>query len=91
MVKDESMTNGCPIKIRIFRGEENITVKDSKFSEQSEHFIGGILKYYKALLHFLAPSPMSIERLVPGNRVGSFIFWGIDNVEAPINVSSDYF
>ena len=50
--------------------------------------MAGILKNYSALVPILAPSPLSIERLVPKNRVGCFIYWGFDNVEAPISVET---
>ena len=49
-------------------------------------FLAGLLKYFPALAHFLAPSHNSTRRLLPGYFAGNYVFWGIDNKEAPIRV-----
>ena len=46
--------------------------------------MGGILRHFDALLHFMCPSPNSIRRVTTDYYVEAYKVWGTYNKEAPI-------
>ena len=86
---NDGVGSGAHVHLSLWKdGESASGDKDAPYAISGvfNSFLAGLLKYFPALAHFLAPSHNSTRRLLPGYFAGNYVFWGIDNKEAPIRV-----
>jgi glutamine synthetase len=86
---NDGVGTGAHAHLSIWQDGKSATGDSSKpfgLSDAFNSFLAGILKYYPALVHFLAPSYNSTRRIIPGYFAGRYTIWGIDNKEAPVRV-----
>ncbi|XP_050889687.1 uncharacterized protein LOC127094974 isoform X2 [Lathyrus oleraceus] len=57
-------------------------------STLGEEFMAGVLHHLPSILPFVAPLPISYDRLQPNTWSGAYLFWGNENREAPLRASS---
>lgn len=74
--------NGWHVHSSPWRGGENL-LADGPVGEGGA-YIAGLLRDLPAVAAVTAPSTGSLARLRPGFFAGAFVFWGVENREAPL-------
>lgn len=79
--------NGCHVHLSLYRDNSNLLTGGQGpygLTEVGEAALAGMLANLPAMLPVLAPSPVSYQRLQPGNYAGAYSCWGLENREAAL-------
>ncbi|KAI5395753.1 hypothetical protein KIW84_062071 [Lathyrus oleraceus] len=84
--------SGCHVHLSLWQNDKNVFMasdESSKYgiSTLGEEFMAGVLHHLPSILPFVAPLPISYDRLQPMTG-GSYLLWGIENRNAPLRASS---
>lgn len=79
--------NGCHVHLSVYRDDRNLLAGGQGpcgLTQTGEAALAGMLASLPAMLAVLAPSPVSYQRLQPGNCSGAYACWGPENREAAL-------
>ncbi|KAI5395748.1 uncharacterized protein LOC127094975 [Lathyrus oleraceus] len=88
----DEVGSGCHVHLSLWQNGQNVFMasdESSKYgiSTLGEEFMAGVLHHLSSILSFVAPLPISYERLQP-TTWGSYLLWGNENRSAPLRASS---
>ncbi|XP_058771186.1 uncharacterized protein LOC131644647 [Vicia villosa] len=88
----DDVGSGCHVHLSLWQNDKNVFMasdESSKYgiSSLGEEFMAGVLHHLPSILPFVAPLPISYDRLQP-ITAGSYLLWGNENRNAPLRVSS---
>ncbi|XP_073223978.1 protein fluG [Cicer arietinum] len=89
----DDMGSGCHVHLSLWQNGQNVFMASdgsSKYgiSTLGKEFMAGVLYHLPSILPFLAPLPISYNRLQPHTWSGAYKFWGNENKEAPMRATS---
>lgn len=79
--------SGCHAHLSVYSGGVNLlTGGDCQYgiTRQGESAFAGVLDHLPGMIAVLAPSPLSYQRLTPGNWSGAHVCWGRENRQAAL-------
>ncbi|CAI8602514.1 unnamed protein product [Vicia faba] len=85
--------SGCHVHLSLWQNGRNVFMasdESSKYgiSTLGKEFMAGVLHHLPSILPFVAPLPISYDRLQPNTWSGAYLFWGNENKEAPLRATS---
>ncbi|XP_058771183.1 protein fluG-like [Vicia villosa] len=91
--KLDDLGSGCHVHLSLWQKGRNVFMasdESSKYgiSTLGKEFMAGVLYNLPSILPFVAPLPISYDRLQPNTWSGAYLFWGNENKEAPLRASS---
>ncbi|CAL5207301.1 unnamed protein product [Lathyrus oleraceus] len=91
--KLDDMGSGSHVHLSLWQNGRNVFMASdgsSKYgiSTLGKEFMAGVLHHLPSILPFIAPLPISYDRLQPNTWSGAYLFWGNENKEAPLRASS---
>ncbi|KEH42128.1 glutamine synthetase domain protein [Medicago truncatula] len=84
--------SGCHVHLSLWQNDQNVFIASDESSKHGistlgKEFMAGVLYHLPSILPFLAPLPISYDRLQP-DTWGAYLLWGNENREAPLRASS---
>jgi glutamine synthetase len=79
--------SGCHAHLSLYSGGVNqLTAGDREYgiTRQGESAFAGVLHHLPGMIAILAASPLSYQRLAPGNWSGAHVCWGRENRQAAL-------
>ncbi|CAK8571476.1 unnamed protein product [Lathyrus sativus] len=88
----DDVSSGCHAHLSLWQNGRNVFMasdESSKYgiSTLGNEFMAGILNHLPSIFSFIAPLPISYERL-QSTTWGTYLFWGNENKDAPLRASS---
>ncbi|CAK8571475.1 unnamed protein product [Lathyrus sativus] len=88
----DDVSSGIHAHISLWQNGKNVFMASDESSTYGvstfgEEFMAGILYHLPSIMSFIAPLPISYDRL-QSTIWGSYLFWGNENKEAPLRASS---
>lgn len=84
MVGLETAGNGWHLHTSVRRKGRNLLAGEGVPEGEGAAYLAGLLRDLPALTAVTAPSVPSTLRLRPGYFAGAYVFWGVENREAPL-------
>ncbi|CAK8571474.1 unnamed protein product [Lathyrus sativus] len=89
----DDLGSGCHVHLSLWQNGQNVFMasdESSKYgiSTLGKEFMAGVLHHLPSILPFVAPLPISYDRLQPNTWSGAYLFWGNENKDAPLRASS---
>ncbi|KEH15956.1 type-1 glutamine synthetase 1 isoform X2 [Medicago truncatula] len=89
----DDLGSGCHVHLSLWQNGRNVFMasdESSKYgiSTLGKEFMAGVLHHLPSILSFVAPLPISYDRLQPNTWSGAYMFWGNENREAPLRAST---
>ncbi|XP_058747378.1 uncharacterized protein LOC131620345 [Vicia villosa] len=88
----DELGSGCHVHLSLWQNGQNVFMasdESSKYgiSTLGKEFMAGVLYHLPSILAFVAPLPISYDRLQPMTW-GSYLLWGNENRKAPLRAAS---
>ncbi|AES69849.2 glutamate-ammonia ligase-like protein [Medicago truncatula] len=88
----DDVGSGCHVHLSLWQNGQNVFMSSDESSKYGistlgKEFMAGILHHLPSILPFVAPLPISYDRLNP-TTWGSYLLWGNENRNAPLRTCS---
>lgn len=85
--------SGCHVHLSLWQNGQNVFMASDGSSKHGistvgKEFMAGVLYHLPSIFPFVAPLPISYDRLQPNTWSGAYQFWGNENKEAPLRATS---
>ncbi|XP_045790500.1 protein fluG [Trifolium pratense] len=89
----DDLGSGSHVHLSLWQNGKNVFMASDGsstygISTLGKEFMAGVLYNLPSILPFVAPLPISYDRLQPNTWSGAYLFWGNENKEAPLRAAS---